>query len=169
MQETTKSLAETRQEVDREFETASLAMMRAFEAVQRYRSPFEDAGADIPASGKMLDSYHDVAVTMHYVLRCIAITPTGKAAAAAVAEALELADIERVGSDRKAHPPTRRATIAGLNGLIEERSRQLDDLIESHVAHDPESSVETADHGIAVALRAVRRERDALVYARDLV
>ncbi len=160
------TLAETRQEVDLEFEKASLAMMRAFEAVQRYRShdhELDDAGPD------GLDSHHDIAHTLHYVLRCCAISPTGRDAAKAIAAALDRTDIERVASDRVLHPPRRRAVIAGLTGLIDERTRQLEGLTERHVEHDPGTCITTEFTGITAAFRQVLRERDVLVHARDIV
>ena len=168
MQETTQSLTETRHEVGREFEKASLAMMRAFESVQRYRSQFEDAGAEVPESGRLLNGYHDVGATLHYVLRCIAINTTGNVAVA-VAAALDRTDIERVVSDGKLRPPRRRAIIQGLTGLIDERTRQIEGLVDRHVENDPELSIETAFTGITAAFRQVHRERDVLIHARDIV
>ena len=73
-------------EVDVEFENASLAMMRAFEAFQRYEGVLEDAEVDLmPPEGRRYDAKHDVACQLHYVLRCIATRPTGGGAARAVA------------------------------------------------------------------------------------
>ena len=106
---------------------------------------------------------------LHYVLRCIATEPTGKAAAVAVAAALDRTDIERVASDGKLHPPRRRATIAGLTNLIDERGRQIEGLVERHVENDPQLNIETALTGITAALRQVRREREVLIHARDIV
>ena len=157
-------------EVDVEFENASLAMMRAFEAFQRYEGVLEDAEVDrMPPEGREYEEKHDVACSLHYVLRCIATEPTGKAAAVAVAAALDRTDIERVASDGKLHPPRRRATIAGLTHLIDERERQIEGLVERHVENDPQLNIETALTGITAALRQVRREREVLIHARDIV
>lgn len=163
------TLAETRQEVDLEFEKASLAMMRAFEAVQRHRSHLDDGSEEDAEAAELLDSYHDVAGSLHYVLRCCAVSPTGRDAVEVVAAALDRADIERVASDRVLHPPRRRAVIAGLTGLIDERTRQLEGLTERHVEHDPGTCISTAFTGITAAFRQVLRERDVLIDARDIV
>ena len=153
-------------EVDVEFENASLAMMRAFEAFQRYEGVLEDAEVDLmPPEGREYEEKHDVACSLHYVLRRIATWPTGNAAARAVAAKLDECEIERAASDAKAHPPTREAVIAGLNSLIAERERQIHGLVEKNIG----ARLASSGDGIATAFRAVRRERDALVVARDIV
>ena len=160
--------AKARQEMRREFETASLACMRAFEAFQHYTSTLEDEGIEVPEAGQQLEAMYDCGVSFHFILRCIATAPTGTAAAIAVREVLDWSELERCASDGKAHAPDRDATILGLTRLIEGRERQMDGLIESHVENDAETSVETATTGTAGAFRAVRRECDAFVQARDL-
>ena len=57
-QQETRRLAEAAEsEIDREFETASLAMMRAFEAFQRYEAALEDLGIeDVTAVSRWLAS-----------------------------------------------------------------------------------------------------------------
>ena len=153
-------------EVDVEFENASLAMMRAFEAFQRYQGALEDAGVEkMPPEGRELEPKYDVAVSLHFVLRRIATRPTGGGAARAVLAKLQECEIERAASDAKAHPPTREAVIAGLNSLIAERERQIHGLVEKNVG----TRLASSGDGIATAFRAVRRERDALVVARDIV
>ena len=153
-------------EVDVEFENASLAMMRAFEAFQRYEGVLEDAEVDrMPPEGRELEPKYDVAVSLHYVLRCIATRPTGGGAARAVLAKLQECEIDRAASDATAHPPTREAVIAGLNSLIAERERRIHGLVEKNIG----ARLASSGDGIATAFRAVRRERDALVVARDIV
>ena len=55
--------------------------------------------------------------------------------------------------------------IAGLNSLIADRERQIHGLVEKNVG----ARLASSGDGIATAFRAVRRERDALVVARDIV
>jgi len=110
-----------------------------------------------------------VAVSLHYVLRCCAVAPTGVKAAEAVSAALDRAEIERHASDGVLHPPTRDATVAGLTALIDERTHQLEYLTERHVENDPGTCITTTFTGITTAFRQVLRERDVLIDARDIV
>ena len=166
-------VTETKREIDTEFEKASLAMMRAFEAFQRCESEFIDArieAEDIDRAMAVVEPQHRVAVALCYVLREIATSPTGVAAAAAVIEVLDDCEIERHASDGKAHPPTREVVIKGLTALIDERQRQLHGLVKRAVTDiDPKYSLDTDPGGIGGAYRAVRREQEAFVLARDLV
>ena len=162
------TLAETRREMRTEFETASLALMRAFEAHQRYTAGIDDTGAEqLPPQAQFLEPVYDVAVSLHYVLRCIAVSPTGLKAAAAIAATLDRAEIERVASDRVEHPPTRKVTIAGLTGLIEERQDQLVRFVEQ--VEQGDATIASTMDGRAVAYRQIVRERDVLIHARDVV
>ena len=115
-QQETRRMAEAAEsEIDREFETASLAMMRAFEAFQRYEAGLEDVGVEeIEAESRWLASKYEVAVSMHMILRAIGVSPTGPMAARVVRKKLDECDLERCVIDRVAHPPTRKAVIAGL-------------------------------------------------------
>ena len=166
-------VAATKREIDTEFETASLAMMRAVVAFQRCESEFIDAridSKDIDREMGSVEPQHRVAVALSYVLREIATSPTGVAAAAAVIEVLDDCEIERHASDGKAHPPTRDVVIKGLTALIDERQRQLHGLVKRAVTDvDPKYSLETDPGGIGGAYRAVQREQEAFVLARDLV
>lgn len=165
-------VVETKRAIDRNFETASEAMMRAFEAYQRCESVFIDEDidhADITREMECIEPQHRVAVSLHYVLRCCAVTPTGIEAAAAISAALDRAEIERIASDRVLHPPTRDATTAGLTALIDERTHQLEGLTERHVENDPGTCITTTFTGITTAFRQVLRERDVLIDARDIV
>lgn len=177
MSEKLKELREvvvsTKREIDTEFEKASQAMMRAFEAYQRCEEAFIDARIeheDITREMGSVEPQHRVAVALCYVLREIATSPTGVAAAAAVIEVLDDCEIERHASDGKAHPPTREVVIKGLTALIDERQRQLHGLVKRAVTDiGPEYSLDTDPSGIGGAYRAVRREQRALIRARDVV
>ena len=161
------TLAETRHEMRTEFETGSLALMRAFEAYQRYTAGIDDTGEELPPQAQFLEPIYDVAVSLQYVLRCIAVSPTGLKAAAAIAATLDRAEIERVASDRVEHPPTRKVTIAGLTGLIEERQDQLVRFVEQ--VEQGDATIASTMDGRAVAYRQIVRERDVLIHARDVV
>ncbi len=157
-------------EIDTEFETASLAMMRAFEAFQRYNEALDDANVEDlrPWTRRHgLDVKYDVALSLHMILRAIGVSPTGPLAARVVRAKLDECDLERCVIDGEAHPPTREAVIAGLTYLIAERERQMDGFVTHDVALDIGPSFNTDASGIAAAFRKVRRERDAFVLARD--
>ena len=158
-------------EIDTEFETASLAMMRAFEAFQRYNEALEDANVEdlLPWTRRHgLDVKFDVAVSMHMILRAIGVSPTGPIAARVVRAKLDECDLERCVIDGKAHPPTREAVIAGLTALAESRYRQMDGFFKQHIGNETAThNLEMDPSGIGSAFRAVRRERDAFVVARD--
>ncbi|MYE94035.1 MAG: hypothetical protein F4238_11815 [Gemmatimonadetes bacterium] len=158
--------------IDTNFEAASEALMRAFEAYQRCESVLIDEDidhADITREMECIEPQHRVAVSLHYVLRCCAVSPTGVKAAEAVSAALDRAEIERHASDGVLHPPTRDATVAGLTALIDERTHQLEGLTERHVENDPGTCITTTFTGITTAFRQVLRERDVLIDARDIV
>ena len=156
-------------EIDREFETASLAMMRAFEAFQRYEGALEDLGIeDVTAESGWLESKYDVAVSMHMILRAIAVSPTGPMAARVVRKKLDECDLERCVIDRVAPPPTREAVIAGLTALASDRYRQMDGFLKEHIGNETAThNLEMDPGGIGAAFRSVRRERDAFILARD--
>ena len=168
-QETRRMAEAAESEIDREFETASLAMMRAFEAFQRYEAGLEDVGVeDVTAVSRWLESKHDVAVSMHMILRAIGVSPTGPMAARVVRKKLDECDLERCVIDRVAHPPTREAVIAGLTALAEERYRQMDGFFKEHIGNETAThNLEMDPGGIGAAFRSVRRERDAFILARD--
>lgn len=177
MSEKLKDLREvvvsTKREIDVEFEKASQSMMRAFEAYQRCETAFIDAEIeheDITREMGSVEPQHRVAVALAYVLRQIATSPGGVAAAAAVIEVLDDCEIERHASDRKAHPPTREVVIKGLTALIDARQRQLHGLVKRAVTDiDPKYSLDTDPSGIGGAYRSVRRKQKALIRARDAV
>lgn len=177
MSEKLKELREvvvsTKREIDTEFEKASQAMMRAFEAFQRCESEFIDARIeheDITREMGSVEPQHRVAVALSYVLREIATSPTGVAAAAAVIEVLDDSEIERHASDGKAHPPTRAVVIKGLSALIDQQQEKLHRLVKRAVTDvHPKYSLETDPGGIGGAYRAAQRERDVLIHARDVV
>lgn len=170
-----KALAdEAQREMDVEFEKASVAMKRAVEALQRFEVALLEAGVEdlkeaTPAETGMR-AKHQVAEMLHYVLRKIAVWPTGPAAAAAVAVKLDDCEIERAASDGKAHPPRRREVIKGLGALIDGKQEQLHRFVKRAVTDvHPKYSLETDPGGIGGAYRRVQRERDVLIHARDIV
>lgn len=163
----------TKREIDTEFEKASQCMMRAFEAFQRCETAFIDErveAKDIDRAMASVEPQHRVAVALAYVLRCIATSPTGVAAAAAVIKVLDDCEIERHASDGKAHPPTRAVVIKGLSALIDQQQEKLHRLVKLAVTEvHPKYSLETDPGGIGGAYRAAQRERDVLIHARDVV
>ena len=173
MEKLREVVAATKREIDTEFKKASLAMMRAFEAFQRCESEFIDARIESDVITREMGSVepqHRVAVALAYVLREIATSPTGVAAAAAVIEVLDDCEIERHASDGKAHPPTRAVVIKGLSALINQKQEKLHRLVKRAVTDvHPQYSLETDPGGIGGAYRAVQRERDVLIHARDVV
>ena len=177
MSEKLKELREvvvsTKREIDTEFEKASQCMMRAFEAYQRCEVDYiegEIEHEDITREMGSVEPQHRVAVALAYVLRCIATSPTGVAAAAAVIKVLDDCEIERHASDGKAHPPTRAVVIKGLSALIDQKQEKLHRLVKLAVTEvHPKYSLETDPGGIGGTYRRVQRERDVLIRARDVV
>ena len=174
MSEKLKELVtETKREIDVQFAKAEDAMMRAFEAYQRCEVAFNDAeveAEDMDKAMRFVEPQHRVAVSLAYVLRCIATSPTGVLAAAAVAEVLDDIEIERHASDGKAHPPRRRVVIKGLSALIDQQQEKLHRLVKRAVTDvHPKYSLETDPGGIGGAYRATQRARDVLIHARDVV
>ncbi len=170
-----KALAdEVQREMDTEFEKASVAMKRANEALQRFDAALWDAGVEdvlktTPKAGGIREK-QDVADTLHYVLRQIATSPGGGKVADAVSKTLADAEIERVASDGKTHPPRRRVVIKGLSALIDRKQQQLHRFVKRAVTDlHPKYSLETDPGGIGGAYRRVQRERDIFIHARDLV
>lgn len=174
MSEKLKELvAETKREIDTQFAKAEEAMMRAFEAYQRCEVAFNDAeveAEDMDKAMAFVEPQHRVAVSLAYVCRQIATSPTGVRAAAAVATVLDDCEIERHAMDGKAHPPRRAVVIKGLSALIDQKQEQLHRFVKRAVTDvHPRYSLETDPGGIGAAYRAVQRERDVLIHARDVV